>query len=94
MRCNGTKGKCLIKCSKFHKDQNVGQHQLKGDGHVDCDFPLVSKVKCAKFHQHFSEISSRSETRATPELQLVQFLISKTTASVFTTTCERFTAIG
>ena len=37
---------------------------MKGDGHVDSDFPLVSKVKCAKFHQHLYKIS-RLECRAT-----------------------------
>ena len=60
----------------------------KGDGHADYDFSLVSKVKCAKFHQDQNVGHHRI-------LQLVQFFfISKTTASTFPTTCESYIAIG
>ena len=28
MRCNATQGRCLVKCTKFHQDRNVGQHRV------------------------------------------------------------------
>ena len=56
-----------------HLQQLVGVG--KGNGHVESDIPLVSKVKCAKFHQHICKISSRSECRAIPGIPASQILI-------------------
>ena len=69
----------------------------KRDGHADNDFFPVSKVNCAKFYQDLCKISSRSECRATPETPasaIFVFLISKTNASMFTTTFQSYIAIG
>ena len=38
--------------------QTAGPGVGKGDGHVDSDFPLVSKVKCAKFHAAMRTVSA------------------------------------
>ena len=62
----------------------------KGDSHADHDFSLVLKIKCAEFHQDRNVGQHRV-------LQLVHFFLffqmSKTTASMFTTTVEIYISI-
>ena len=59
-------------------------------GHAGNDFFLVSKVKCAKFHQN----QNVGQHQILQLVHFLIFLISKTTATMFPTTCESFIAIA